>query len=579
MFTRASLKALVLFVLGAGLAHSDESIPPDVLAKVKRASVFVKVNFGALDYSGSGFVVHTDGKTVYLVTNSHVVDPPNLQVETNLPPGFRPRGPLDFRRIQRSMSNVTPQVTVVFNSGTGQDLVKPAEIVARDPVRDLAILKVTEVDLPLEPIPLDADFRPTETTTIFTFGFPFGEALGIAKSNPAITVGRGSVSSLRLDDQGQDHIVQIDGALNPGNSGGPVVDVKGRLVGVAVATIRGAGIGFAISPTTVRKLLSGGVSQTKVGIETVPEGLRLTLELTLFDPMGKVQTLHVFCLPREEKSAPMPPGTPFEGSEKVEMKIADGKATGSWMLPSSAPKPTHFTLQPVCAGADGKPTFLPIIHHSLAAPPPPVARNVRPAMPNQRGFGNLIERDDGADQGPQYFYVRKGALRKVGEKKLTQGMLVLPDATSAIGFGVTQGEDDTWEYTYVVLAKLPKGEYTRKSTINRNSSANNQVNLVFGTYMDDLEFTIQHRYQLEDDAIQNEQYFILDQAFEPQAGRVFLVDLTVEPKQFVQRSIELPKIESDVKFSDAGIGQLATKAREELQKRDDDVRKFLEPKP
>ena len=57
------------------------------------------------------------------------------------------------------------------------------------------------------------------------------------------------MSSLRNDSDGELSVVQIDGNLNPGNSGGPIVDTKGRLVGVAVATIRdGQGIGLVIPP-------------------------------------------------------------------------------------------------------------------------------------------------------------------------------------------------------------------------------------------------------------------------------------------------------------------------------------------
>ena len=46
----------------------------------------------------------------------------------------------------------------------------------------------------------------------------------------------------------------------------------------------------------------------------------------------------------------------------------------------------------------------------------------------------------------------------------------------------------------------------------------------------------------------------------------------------MQRPVELPKIESEVTFNDAGIGQLAIQARDELQKREEEVRKFLAPK-
>src|SRR5262249_34867270 len=138
------------------------------------------------------------------------------------------------------------KVTAVFDSGTRAERTGPAEVLAADAQSDLAVLRVTGVkDIP-EPIRYADAARPFETMPVWTFGFPFGQALSTSKGNPSITVGRASVSSLRQNEDGELVFVQIDGSLNPGNSGGPVVDSKGRLVGVAVATIKGSGIGFII---------------------------------------------------------------------------------------------------------------------------------------------------------------------------------------------------------------------------------------------------------------------------------------------------------------------------------------------
>ncbi len=94
-------------------------------------------------------------------------------------------------------------------------------------------------------VPLDTP-KPSRDDGGLPFGFPFGKALSTTKGNPAVTVGKASVSSLRTGPDGGLAYVQIDGNLNPGNSGGPVVDAKGRLVGVAVATIKdGQGIGWS----------------------------------------------------------------------------------------------------------------------------------------------------------------------------------------------------------------------------------------------------------------------------------------------------------------------------------------------
>jgi S1-C subfamily serine protease len=80
---------------------------------------------------------------------------------------------------------------------------------------------------------------------LFIFGFPFGESLG-----KEITASSTTISSIRNNQ------IQVNGGMNPGNSGGPVVDVKGNVVGVAVAGIKDTNINFAIPADAVYDLIS-----------------------------------------------------------------------------------------------------------------------------------------------------------------------------------------------------------------------------------------------------------------------------------------------------------------------------------
>ena len=65
------------------------------------------------------------------------------------------------------------------------------------------------------------------------------------------------MSTLRNDDLGQLFAIQLDGSLQPGNSGGPIVDERGRLIGIAVAKVGGVDtIGLAIPADELRELLA-----------------------------------------------------------------------------------------------------------------------------------------------------------------------------------------------------------------------------------------------------------------------------------------------------------------------------------
>ena len=124
--------------------RAQESIPADVLTKVKKASVFVKVSLGPLEYSGSGFAVQSKGDTVYLVTNEHVVAKPDLEgLGTAAVRASRTRAVRAPTNAVWRFKDSEPEVSVVFNSGTKEEQVLKAEPLALDKPRDLAILKVS----------------------------------------------------------------------------------------------------------------------------------------------------------------------------------------------------------------------------------------------------------------------------------------------------------------------------------------------------------------------------------------------------------------------------------------------------
>jgi uncharacterized protein (TIGR03067 family) len=253
------------------------------LKELKAATVYIKGETATIATRGSGFVVRVRGDTVYVATNHHVITAPNEKEP--LPPFFVPRGPriptpriptprmprpsqLPHRRIALvgPSSSSTFELTVVFNSGTPKEQSLPADIVADDAVNDLAILEASGVSNPPLPINCQQTHELQETMSAIAFGFPFGEKLDLQKKNPAVTVTKGAISSLRGEGV-QLEQVQLDLDLNPGNSGGPVVDEKGTLIGVAVAKVANTRIGFAVPVPKLQRLLQ---SQLNAPVVTTP---------------------------------------------------------------------------------------------------------------------------------------------------------------------------------------------------------------------------------------------------------------------------------------------------------------------
>src|SRR5207248_3877727 len=116
-----------------------------------------------------------------------------------------------------------PKITVVFNSGepTGEQEM-PAQILAFDPIADLAILGVPPSARFPKPIDPWATPPLKEEMDVRICGFPLGSLLATGGQNPRISINPGTISSLRTNKGGKLERVQISGSLNPGNSGGPI---------------------------------------------------------------------------------------------------------------------------------------------------------------------------------------------------------------------------------------------------------------------------------------------------------------------------------------------------------------------
>src|SRR5262249_6360146 len=137
-----------------------------------------------------------------------------------------------------------------------------AQVVSVDRSSDLAVLRVLPprqgVVWP-DPLPVTDGGALRETQRLYVVGYPFGASLGAN-----VTVSETTVSSLRNTRDGYLDKIQVNGGMHPGNSGGPVVDVQGKVVGVAVAGIRGTQINFAIPSEYVQIILRGRISEVGV---------------------------------------------------------------------------------------------------------------------------------------------------------------------------------------------------------------------------------------------------------------------------------------------------------------------------
>lgn len=171
---------------------------------------------------GSGVIVSEAG---YILTNNHVIEEAD-------------------------------EIEVVLNDGRKDK----AQVIGTDPETDLAILKITQTNLPV--ITLGNSDALSIGDQVLAIGNPFGVGQ---------TVTSGIVSALGRTQLGIntfENFIQTDAAINPGNSGGALVDIRGHLMGINTAIYSRSGgsmgIGFAIPTSTARSVLEAIVRDGKV---------------------------------------------------------------------------------------------------------------------------------------------------------------------------------------------------------------------------------------------------------------------------------------------------------------------------
>jgi S1-C subfamily serine protease len=214
----AASDAPLLDAYSAAVTAAVAMVAPAVAhVRVERA----KAPRGAREGSGSGFVITPDG---YLVTNSHVAGGASA-LEITLPDG-------------RTAS---------------------ADIVGDDPHSDLAVLKVGAGDLAW------CRFGDSGVVKVGQIAIAIGSPYGFQH-----TVTAGIVSALGRSMRAQtgrvlDNILQTDASLNPGNSGGPLVDSGGNVIGVNTAVILPAqGLCFAIGSSTAERVAIALIREGRV---------------------------------------------------------------------------------------------------------------------------------------------------------------------------------------------------------------------------------------------------------------------------------------------------------------------------
>jgi S1-C subfamily serine protease len=310
---------------------ADEPLSRVQLARLgKAATAFVEVKAARGQGAGSAFCIHSDG---WFLTNAHVAQ---------------------------------GDVTLVLNPTLKTPKSYPARVVRSDAELDLALLHIEGArDLPA--LELGSDEGLEELMEVVCFGFPFGKEID-GREYPAVSVSVGSITALRHKGDQLERI-QLDASLNPGNSGGPVLDQRGKVIGVVasgvvlverrpvaqrgrivgsvVSEVRGTGVNFAIPVSTVQRFLARpevqftpprlgpGVLHKPAQFEArvtplLPSTARLTVEVTLKAANGPERTVPMEADGNRYRATAVPiPGQKGPVTLRLTARFEDGSLEAS----------------------------------------------------------------------------------------------------------------------------------------------------------------------------------------------------------------------------------------------------------
>jgi len=187
---------------------------------------------------GTGFIVSSDG---LILTNKHVV------------------------------SDKEAEYTVFLNNGEKYQ----AKILAQDPIDDIALIKIEANNLPVLTLGNSESIKLGQTV------IAIGNALGEFRNTISLGVVSGLARSVTATDSSGnietiDNVIQTDAAINFGNSGGPLINLKGEVIGINTAIASGAeNIGFAIPINRAKKDIESYQSLGKIASPFI--GIRYTI--------------------------------------------------------------------------------------------------------------------------------------------------------------------------------------------------------------------------------------------------------------------------------------------------------------
>ena len=320
------IRPFALACIAIGVLAPQETIPDARLKALMSAVVFVKQIASSGGTTGPGFIFRCDGTTCLIATS------------------MRSAGGRGMRTF-----------TVYLNGGTPDERKFPAELAGENIDGDLVILRADIPDAP-NPIAPAAKVLPRETMPIWLFGF----GTGLEGKNPQVSISKGVVGSLRRNPAGELVQIQLDADVGAGNSGGPIVDSSGALIGITAGKFQETKIGAATPAAVLEEILAGCAFRPALEIRDNKDGvMRVAVNVPTYDPGGKLKSVTLLSMRRDALPGAIPDANGAWSQISPDMKefvltLQKGKAAGELFLQGDFREDAPYLVQVKYERSDGK---------------------------------------------------------------------------------------------------------------------------------------------------------------------------------------------------------------------------------
>lgn len=230
-------------------APADAMSIPDIVKKMSPSVVGISAIIGSTPYSGTGIIMSDDG---YIITNAHVVDGASAISVVITDKTSK------TEQEQEDSSSKTVAEKILENQNNTQnddddDNSITAQLIGIDVQTDIAVLKIDKTGL------TPAEFGTSDDLLVGELAIVIGNPLGFDLSN-SVTSGIISATdrTLTIEDRTM-NLIQTDASINSGNSGGPLINAYGQVIGITSAKVSstyGEGLGFAIPISEAKEIIN-----------------------------------------------------------------------------------------------------------------------------------------------------------------------------------------------------------------------------------------------------------------------------------------------------------------------------------